>query len=109
VWVANLQSYRKPAAWYRFDSKTRKTEKTAPAMTSVADFSDCKIVREFATSKDGTKIPLNFRRKKGTKLDGNNPTLLYAYGGDGVSMTPGFSNGFKTSMLSARRGANRNN
>ena len=84
-------SYLKPAAWYRFDSKTRKAEKTALAMTSVADFSDCEIVREFATSKDGTKIPLNILRKKGTKLDGNNPTLLYAYGGYGVSMTPGFS------------------
>ena len=87
----NNMSYLKPAAWYRFDAKSGKARKTALAMTSVADYSDCEVVREFAASKDGTKIPLNIIRKKRTKLDGNNPTLLYAYGGYGVSMTPGFS------------------
>jgi len=43
---------------------------------SPADFSDTEVVREFATSKDGTKVPLNILRRKGTKLDGSNPTLL---------------------------------
>jgi prolyl oligopeptidase len=47
-------------------------------------------VREFATSKDGTKVPLNIIRRKGTKLDGRNPTLLTGYGGFGISLTPGF-------------------
>lgn len=84
-------SFLKPSAWYRFDAKRGKSTKTALAMTSVADFSDCEVVREFATSKDGTKVPLNVIRKKGTKLDGGNPTLLYAYGGYGVSLKPGFS------------------
>ena len=42
-------------------------------------------------SKDGTKVPLNIIRRKGTKLDGTNPVLLTGYGGYGLSMTPGFS------------------
>jgi prolyl oligopeptidase len=48
-------------------------------------------VREFATSKDGTKVPLNILRRKGAKLDGSNPTVLYGYGGYGVSETPYFN------------------
>ncbi len=59
-------------------------------MTSPASFDDIEVVREFATSKDGTKVPLNILRKKGLKLDGNNPTLLYGYGGYGVNLTPSF-------------------
>ena len=59
-------------------------------MTSSVDFSDLEVVREFAVSKDGTKVPLNILRRQGLRRDGSHPTLLYAYGGYGVSMTPGF-------------------
>jgi prolyl oligopeptidase len=83
-------SYLKPPAWYRFDPQTGKTTRTALYRTSPVDLSDCEVVREFATSKDGTKIPLNIIRRKGTKLDGRNPTLLTGYGGFGISMTPRF-------------------
>jgi prolyl oligopeptidase len=62
-------------------------------VTSPVDFDDAEVVREFATSKDGTRVPLNILRKKGLKLDGHNPTLLYGYGGYGVSLTPNFDPG----------------
>jgi prolyl oligopeptidase len=45
----------------------------------------------FYKSKDGTKIPMIITSKKGTVLNGKNPTLLYAYGGFGISLTPAFS------------------
>ena len=45
----------------------------------------------FYRSKDGTKIPMIITYKKGLKLDGKNPTVLYGYGGFGVNLTPGFS------------------
>lgn len=45
----------------------------------------------FYKSKDGTKIPMIITYKKGTVMDGKNPLVLYAYGGFGVSLTPGFS------------------
>ena len=83
-------NYLNPSAWFTFNPATNEVRRTALYMTSPADFSDIEVVREFATSKDGTKVPLNILRKKGLKLDGNNPTLLYGYGGYGINLTPSF-------------------
>ena len=53
--------------------------------------SDYESKQVFYTSKDGTKVPMMITYKKGIKLDGNNPTMLYAYGGFNISLTPSFS------------------
>jgi prolyl oligopeptidase len=84
-------SYLLPPAWYLYSAADGSVAKTALAMTSIADYADCEVVREFARSKDGTMVPLNIIKQKSAKRDGTNPTILYAYGGYGVSETPGFS------------------
>jgi len=83
-------SYLKPFAWFTYDAGSKEAHRTALYVTAPVNFDDIEVVREFAVSKDGTKVPLNILRKKGLKLDGNNPTLLYAYGGYGINLTPGF-------------------
>jgi len=83
-------SYLKPFAYYTFNPESDEVHRTALALTSPVDFDDLEVVREFATSKDGTKIPLNIMRKKGVKLNGQNPTVLYGYGGYGISLSPSF-------------------
>lgn len=60
---------------------------------SAAKFDSTQYVSEqvFYSSKDGTKVPMMISYKKGLKLDGSNPTILYGYGGFNVSLTPSFS------------------
>ncbi|HEX4349382.1 MAG TPA: prolyl oligopeptidase family serine peptidase [Verrucomicrobiae bacterium] len=84
-------SYLVPRGWYQWEPGMKQPSATALKTTSPANFDDIEVVREFAVSKDGTKIPLNILRKKGTKLDGKNPTLLYGYGGYGINLTPEFN------------------
>jgi len=90
------QSYVKPFAWYRY-SPSAKTPNPEPVQTALSEqpknvkLDDVEVRREFATSKDGTKVPVNIVFKKGIKLDGSNPLLLTAYGGFSVSLQPRFS------------------
>ncbi len=84
------QSALEPPAWYRAGPDGR-IAKTALARKSPVDFSDAEIVREWAVSKDGTRVPIDILLRKGTKRDGNNPTLLYGYGGYGISQRPTYS------------------
>ena len=74
----------------RWSKATGQSEATKFADTAPYSFEDVEVVREFAVSKDGTKVPVNIIRKKGTVLDGTNPTILYGYGGYGVSLRPSF-------------------
>ena len=86
-----VESYVTPPAWYAYDPATNKAVKTALAVTAPVDFSDVVVRRAFATSKDGTKIPVNILSRRDTPMDGSNPTLLTAYGGYGVNTTPAFN------------------
>lgn len=84
------QSYTEPATWFHCPNGKTELMKTALRSTSPVSFADIEVTREFATSKDGTKIPLNIIYPKGMKRNGQNPTLLYGYGGYGISMSPNF-------------------
>src|SRR6266478_864169 len=83
-------SYTQPAAWFHCAQGKTEPVETALRTTSPVSFADIEVTREFATSKDGSRIPLNIIFRKGMKRDGQNPTLLYGYGGYGISMSPNF-------------------
>ena len=85
------QSYVTPFAWYRYSPKLGKLTPIALGGKSKFNFNDAIVEREMAVSKDGTRVPINILMKKGTRLDGSNPLLLYGYGGYGVNETPRFS------------------
>ncbi len=84
-------SYIDPAAWYRFNPDKATTVRTRLVDQSPVDFSDCEVVREYATSKDGTSVPVNIIRHKGIILNGTSPVLLNGYGGFGISLMPSYS------------------
>jgi len=85
----SVSQYLTPTLFDRWSAGA--SQPTDLAVKSPISFADTEVVRAFATSKDGTKVPLNIIRRKGTALDGSNPTLLYGYGGYGVSQTPYFA------------------
>ncbi len=79
-----------PTTIYRYDIITG--ESTPFRQPDVAfDPAAYKTKQVFYTSKDGTRVPMFITHKKGTALDGQNPTLLYGYGGFNISLTPSFS------------------
>jgi len=78
-----------PASIYRFDVKSGKTELFKSPKTAF-NSDEFETRREFVTSKDGTRFPIFVAARKGLKLDGKNPTLLYGYGGFDISITPGY-------------------
>lgn len=86
----DVTSYLRPDYFAVWHPATGKSEETALKVTSPVSYTDAEVTRAFATSKDGTKVPVNIVMKKGTKLDGSNPALLYGYGGYGISQTPQF-------------------
>jgi prolyl oligopeptidase len=83
-----------PPGWYRYDASHETSKRTSLFTTSAATFNDAEVLREFATSKDGTRIPVSIVRKRGVQLDGSNPVLLEGYGGYNISMTPKFLGSF---------------
>jgi len=83
-------SFNTPGEIYKYDFTTKKsTLHFRPEVKFNPD--DFEVNQEFYASKDGTKVPMFIVHKKGLKLDGQNPTLLYGYGGFNISLTPSFS------------------
>jgi|SRR5579859_469524 len=92
-------TFLEPPAWYRFDAAEGKSTRTALFQATPIRFDDAEVVRDFATSKDGTRVPVNIIRRKGTRLDGTHPTLLSGYGGYGISTKPSFVGSFARMWL----------
>ncbi|MBL8171802.1 MAG: S9 family peptidase [Acidobacteria bacterium] len=102
-----------PPTTFRYDIATKKStvfrEISIPGYK--ADEYETKQV--FFNSKDGTRVPMFLVYKKGLKLDGNNPTLMYGYGGFNITTSPSFSplrialleNGFVYASVNMRGGA----
>ncbi len=89
--IVRVSSFVSPATRYRYEAARNRLAETALNGKPAYNFDDATVEREFAVSKDGTRVPVMIVHAKGIKLDGTHPTLLYAYGGYGISMTPRFS------------------
>ena len=86
----NFSNYITPKSSFKYNVDTGSSELY---WSPNIDFNSNNFVSEqhFFTSKDGTKVPISIMYKKGVKLDGKNPTILYGYGGFNISLKPSFS------------------
>jgi prolyl oligopeptidase len=86
----SFTNYTTPGTIYRYDVASGQSSIfRQPKLKFNPD--DYESQQVFYSSKDGTRVPMTIVHRRGLKLDGNNPTVLYAYGGFNISMTPGFS------------------
>lgn len=83
-------SYVTPPRIYRYDVETGQQELFRETKVA-ARVDDFEVRQVFVPSKDGTRIPMFLVHRRGLKLDGSHPTLLYGYGGFAISLTPNFS------------------
>jgi prolyl oligopeptidase len=86
----NFTSFATPTTNYRHDVATNRGE-IFQAPKVAFDPADYETRQVFYASKDGTRVPMFISHKKGLRLDGRTPTILYGYGGFDVSLTPAFS------------------
>ena len=87
-----FSSFATPPSIYRYDMASGESSLfRRPELKFNPD--DYEVKQVFYHSKDGTRVPMFIVYKKGIKLDGSNPTLLYGYGGFDISMLPAFSVG----------------
>jgi prolyl oligopeptidase len=85
-----FSSFNTPPRVYRYDLITGQSNVIRQANVKF-NADEYEVKQVFYTSKDGTKVPMFITAKKGLKLDGSNPTLLYGYGGFNIPTTPSFS------------------
>lgn len=86
----SFSSFATPPSIFRYDLLTGESKLLRRASVKFNP-DDYEVKQVFYTSKDGTKVPMFITHKKGMKLDGSNPTLLYGYGGFSIPLTPTFS------------------
>ena len=86
----SYSSFTTPGTIYSYDLQTGESSIYTQPKTGF-DLSDYEVEQVFVESRDGTKVPFFATHKKGLKHDGNNPVLLYGYGGFDVSLGPSFS------------------
>jgi prolyl oligopeptidase len=86
----SYSSFDYPNTIFKYDISTGKSALFRKSEVKV-NADNYQTLQSFCFSKDGTKIPMFITYKKGLKLDGNNPVLMYGYGGFNIAMTPGFS------------------
>jgi prolyl oligopeptidase len=86
-----FNSLNVPPTIYRYDIATKKTSVFRQPKVPGYDSAGFETKRVFSTSKDGTRVPIFLVHRKGLKLDGTNPTLLYGYGGFNIVQSPTFS------------------
>jgi prolyl oligopeptidase len=86
----SVESYTEPRSWWRTSGPSGMRE-TALTASSPLDFSAYEALGEFATSADGTRVPITLLARRGTPRDGTAPALLTGYGGYGFSLKPRFS------------------
>jgi prolyl oligopeptidase len=86
-----FQSFTFAPSIYRYDLEKSETSLWAKVDAPSIDPAGYEVTQEWYHSKDGTRVPMFVVHKKGLKKDGHNPTLLTAYGGFNISLTPGFS------------------
>jgi prolyl oligopeptidase len=86
-----ITRYTEPGHWMSFAPARGTLDSTALVSRAPASFDDIEVRSETVVSKDGTKVPLTILLRRGTKLDGSAPTLLYGYGGYALSERPEFS------------------
>ncbi len=86
----SFTNYNTAPSTFAFEPKSGETSTYYKAAVKF-NSDDYQSEQVFYTSKDGTKMPMIITHKKGIKLDGTNPTMLYGYGGFNVSLTPAFS------------------
>ena len=87
----NYTSFTYPTSIFRYDVAARKSSLFRAPEIPGLDTSQYETKQVFYTSKDGAKVPMFLVHKKGLVLDGNNPTLMYGYGGFNIATTPGFN------------------
>jgi prolyl oligopeptidase len=97
----DVKTYLRPAYVARYTEKTATSTETKLSRTSPVSFGDTEVIREMVKSKDGTQVPINIVRRKGTTLNGANPLLLYGYGGFNISEVPTFLDSFVRIWLDA--------